>query len=80
MFSRPMKAKKNMEKNMVYENILKICKSQKRSVRSIETDEKAKDKIGIGTINKWRNCSPTLEKLEVVADVLGVPVSELIEG
>lgn len=46
---------------------------------SIPTLER-KAGLGKSTISKWDKSSPTIEKLQAVADVLGVPVSRLLDS
>lgn len=60
---------------MIYEKIKILCKKKEMSICSLE---KAAG-LGNGTIRGWRNGSPTLDKLQAVAQVLEVQVSKLIE-
>lgn len=60
---------------MVYENIVKLCKKKKISVSALEKSAG----LGNGTIGGWRKASPTLEKLQAVADALGVKINKLLE-
>ena len=60
---------------MVYENIVKQCQKKKISVCALE---KAAG-LGNGTIGGWRTASPTLDKLQAVADALGVKINKLLE-
>lgn len=61
---------------MVLENIKKLCASNGVSVSALE---KA---LGFGnsTIAKWADCSPTVEKLSMVADYFGVTVDSLLKS
>lgn len=60
---------------MVLSNIKKLCANNGISVSSLE---KA---LGFGnsTIAKWADCSPTVEKLSLVADYFGVTVDALLK-
>ena len=60
---------------MLLENIKKLCASRKISLSALEKT------LGFGnsTIAKWANCSPTVEKLSLVADYFGVSVDSLLQ-
>ena len=60
---------------MIYENVKAICEKKKMSLASVE---KAAG-LGNGTISGWRNSSPTVNKLQAVAKILGVKVTKLLE-
>ena len=60
---------------MVFENIVNRCDSLGVSVYQLE---KACE-LGNGTIGKWKNASPTVNKLKRVADYLGCTVDELLK-
>lgn len=60
---------------MVYDRIKALCDKKGISICALE---KAAG-LGNGTIGGWRTGSPTVDKLQAVAKVLGVKVSKLIE-
>lgn len=60
---------------MIYKNIKELCDRKKISVSALE---KAAG-LGHGTISGWRTSSPTIDKLQAVAKVLGVKVCKLLE-
>lgn len=60
---------------MVYDKIKKLCDEKKISVSALEKTAG----LGNGTIGGWRTSSPTVDKLQAVAKVLGVKVSKLLE-
>lgn len=57
------------------EKIRCLCKVQGKTLSSLEKE----CGLGSGTINKWDKSSPSINKVVAVADVLGVPVSYLID-
>lgn len=61
---------------MLLENIKKLCASRRISLSALEKT------LGFGnsTIAKWADCSPTVEKLSLVADFFGCTVDELLHG
>lgn len=61
---------------MLLENIKKLCASRKISLSALEKT------LGFGnsTIARWSSCSPTVEKLSLVADYFGCTVDELLNG
>lgn len=60
---------------VLLENIKKLCASRNISLSALEKT------LGFGnsTIAKWANCSPTVEKLSLVADYFGVSVDSLLQ-
>lgn len=60
---------------MIYDKIKEICKEKGISVASVEK----KAGLSNGAISKWKNSSPTIDKLQAVAKVLEVKVNKLIE-
>ena len=60
---------------MIYDKIKILCEKKKISICALE---KAAG-LGNGTIGGWKTKSPTLDKLQAVAKVLGVKVSKLLE-
>ena len=61
---------------MLLENIKKLCASRNISLSALEKT------LGFGnsTIAKWANCSPTVEKISMVADFFGCTVDEILHG
>lgn len=61
---------------MLLENIKKLCASRKMSLSALEKT------LGFGnsTIARWSSCSPTVEKLSLVADFFGCTVDDLLNG
>ena len=59
---------------MIYENIKTLCENKKISVYALEKSAG----LGNGTVGGWRTSSPTLDKLQAVANVLGVEISVLL--
>lgn len=60
---------------MVYDNIKELCNKKGISIKDLEHDAG----LGKGTIYKWQKVSPTVEKLQAVAERLGVKVQALID-
>ncbi len=56
------------------ETIRRLCKEQGKSLFSLEQQ----CGLGNGSINKWDRSSPSVAKVKVVADALGVSMSYLI--
>lgn len=61
---------------MVYERIFKICRKQKRSIRSVEREAG----IRYGVIPKWKTSDPTVGNLLKVAKALGVSITDLAKA
>ena len=59
---------------MILRNIKK--EAEKKGISIGEIEKKAG--LSNGAIFKWRNSSPTVEKLKAVANVLGITVDDLI--
>ncbi len=55
------------------EKIRELCKKQGTSITKLEQ----KLKFGNGVIGRWDKSKPSYDRLEKVANALGVPVSEL---
>lgn len=68
--------RKKVGANLIYETIKKIADSQGKSIRSIEVELG----WGNGTLNRWNDHSPTVEKLLAVSEYLNVPLERLIRG
>lgn len=60
---------------MIYDNIIKLCERNKTNVMNVE---KACG-LGNGTISKWQDSNPRIDRLKLVADFFGVKVDELLE-
>ena len=59
---------------MIYDKIKEVCKSKGVSVTSVER----KAGLSNGTISKWNDVSPTVDKLNAVAKVLKVKIDTLL--
>ncbi|WP_318766608.1 helix-turn-helix transcriptional regulator [Lactiplantibacillus carotarum] len=61
---------------MIYEVIKEIAKDEGISIRSIERD------LGFsnGTLQRWNDHSPSVEKVKQVSGLLKVPIGRLIYG
>lgn len=60
---------------MVTENIRKLCEERNISVWALEKEVG----LGNGTVGKWRNTSPRVDRLQLVANYFGVTVDELLQ-
>lgn len=60
---------------LIYNNIKTICDEKRLSIAEVEREAGLKN----GTIGKWRTCSPRVENLKAVADVLKVKVDKLLK-
>jgi transcriptional regulator with XRE-family HTH domain len=60
---------------LIYEKIKMLCKERKISICALEK----KAGLGNGVISGWKISSPTVEKIQAVAKILDVRISELIE-
>lgn len=59
---------------MIFKRIAQLCKEKGVSVAKLERETG----ISNGTISRWGSSSPTVEKLEKVADYFGVSVDSLL--
>lgn len=59
---------------MIFTKIVELCKGKGISVAKLEKETG----ISNGTIARWATSSPTVEKLERVADYFGVTVDSLL--
>ena len=59
---------------MILENIQNFCERKKMTTYELEQ----KLGFGRGTIKKWNKSSPTVEKLQAVADYFHVSVNRLL--
>lgn len=60
---------------MIYKNVKALCEEQGISIRECEI----RAGLGNGVIAGWKESVPRLDKIQAVAKVLGVPLSELAE-
>lgn len=58
----------------IFDNIKNICEDKGLSISALER----KANIGNGTIHKWNESSPRLNKVMAVANALEIPLAELI--
>lgn len=59
----------------IFDNIKDVCEDRGLSISALER----KANIGNGTISRWNESSPRLDKIMAVAKALEVPLSVLIE-
>jgi len=59
---------------MVYDKIMALCKERKVPVYQLEKS----CGIGNGTIGRWSESNPRVDRLKLVADFFGVTIDELI--
>ena len=59
---------------MIVKNIERLCKAREVSISALEK------RLGFGnsTISKWSRCSPTVEKLALVANFFDTTVDALL--
>ena len=60
---------------MLYDKIKQICKEKGISIASVEREAK----IANGAISKWNTCSPTVDNLCAVSNVLGIPIGDILD-
>ena len=60
---------------MIYENIIKLCQERKISIARLERE----CGFGNATVRGWAVSSPTLAKVQKVAEYFGVSVDDLIK-
>ena len=58
----------------MYEKIKEICKKKKITISKLEEDLK----FSQGSVCKWGNVSPSVDKVKKVADYLRVDINKLI--
>lgn len=58
----------------IFDRVKKLSNQKGISIRMLEQTAG----LGNGTIKSWTKSSPTIEKLDKVANVLDVPISELL--
>lgn len=61
---------------MIFSNVLRLCKKNRISIARLEKE------VGLGnaTIRGWKDSTPRVENLKLVADYFGVTVDELLKG
>lgn len=60
---------------MIYENIVKLCKERGVSIARLERE----CGFGNATIRGWVTSSPSIAKVQKVAEFFGVSVEELLK-
>ncbi len=60
---------------MIYERVRELCEKKKISIYRLEKDLK----FPASTIVKWKESSPTVAKLKVVADYFDVSIEYFLE-
>ena len=60
---------------MIYDNVKKVCKEKGMTVSELE------ESMGIArsTIYKWNENIPSAQRLQIAANILGVPITELLK-
>lgn len=61
---------------MIYENILSLCRKKHITVARLERETG----LGNGTVCRWRRADPTVTRLKLVADYLGVTLESLLSS
>lgn len=61
---------------MIYENIVALCKERKVTIHRLERE----CGFGNATIRGWAVSSPSIAKVQKVAEFFGVTVNDLIEN
>lgn len=59
----------------IYENILAEANRQQKTIRQVEQESNLTN----GSIGKWRTKKPRIDRINRVAEALGVPLEELIK-
>lgn len=59
---------------MLYENIVRLCKERNVSIARLERE----CKFGNATVRGWSVSSPSIAKVQAVAEFFGVTVNDLI--
>ena len=60
---------------MIYENIVRLCQERHISIARLERE----CEFGNATVRGWAVSSPTLAKVQKVAEYFGVSVDDLIK-
>lgn len=60
---------------MYYDQIKKVAKTKGVSIRKIEMDLE----LSNGSLSKWNLSTPSVDKINKVAEYLNVPISELLK-
>lgn len=61
---------------MVYEKVKELCEKNNITVSRLEKNLK----FGNCTILKWKDSSPSFEKIKMVADYFNVSIDYFVEG
>lgn len=61
---------------MLIENITKLCKEKNITFAELEREIH----LGNGTIRRWDEMNPRVDRLKLVADYFGVTIDFLING
>lgn len=61
---------------MIYHNIRAIARSKKISIRKIERETG----ITLGSIYHWDDVKPSVDKVALVADYLGITIEQILRG
>ena len=59
---------------MILKKIRNLCEQHGITIKQLERETG----LGMSTISKWGNCSPSVSKLKAVADYFGCTVDELL--
>ena len=62
--------------NLLIENITKLCKEKNITFAELERETG----LGNGTIRRWDEMNPRVDRLKLVADYFGVTIDFLING
>ena len=60
---------------MLMENISELCKSRRITFAELERSTG----LGNGTVRRWNEMNPRVDKLKLVADFFGVTIDELLK-
>lgn len=60
---------------MIYDKVKSLCEKQGISIRECEL----RAGLGNGVIAGWKKSSPRLDNIQSVANILGVPLTEITE-
>lgn len=60
---------------LVFENVKALCEKKGISITQLEKESG----LSAGSINKWKNSSPTAKSLQAVAKVLKVKMEKLLQ-
>lgn len=60
---------------MLLENISELCKSRRITFAELERSTG----LGNGTVRRWNEMNPRVDKLKLVADFFGVTIDSLLQ-